>query len=88
MRKEVANYQDEQLKKAESYIKDLMQKADKLGQVQAGMKRFLRQSNTATIISKRQKRHNELVEAHGLDTSTEFDFDEKTIEESKGNNAV
>lgn len=72
------------MNRVELYITELTGKAEKLEQVQMKVKRFLHQSSTSTIVSKRQKRHDELVEAHNLDTSTECDCDEKMIDKNGG----
>lgn len=73
-----------QLNRVEVYITELTEKAETLEQTQAGVKRFLHQSSTSTIVSMRQKQHDELIEAHNLDTSAEFTNDERVLDKSGG----
>ena len=63
----------------EDYITDLTWKVEKLEQIQVDMKIFLRQSNTTTVVSERQQRHDTLTEAHMSDTVTRFDCDERVL---------
>ena len=67
------------MKKVEEYVTDLKRKAENLESIQPEVKRFLQESNTATIITEKETRDKELLEAHSLDTSTGFYYDEQTI---------
>ena len=68
----------------EDYITDLIQKVEKLELIQVDMKVFLKQSNTTTVISERQKRNDKLTKAHMIDTVTRFDCDERVLVENGG----
>lgn len=49
------------------------------------MKMFLKENNTATIVTERQTKQNELLQAQSLDTTTNFDCEEKSLVENGGN---
>ena len=68
----------------EDYITDLIQKVEKLEQIQVDMKVFLKQSNTTTVISERQQRNDKLTKAHMIDTVTKFDCDERVLGDNGG----
>ena len=68
----------------EDYITDLIQKVEKLELIQVDMKVFLKQSNTTTVISERQKRNDKLTKAHMIDTVTRFDCDERVLGKNGG----
>ena len=79
LKQDIGNYRENCLKKVEEYVTDLKRKAENLESIQPEVKRFLRESNTATIISEKETRDKEFLEAHSLDTSTGFHYDEQTI---------
>ena len=84
LKQEVEDYRMTRLEKVEQYVIDLKEKAEELEIIQEVVKRFLRESSTATIITKRRTRDEELLGAHSLDTSTKFNCYEKALVKNGG----
>lgn len=72
------------MEKVEQYVIDLRRKAEELESNQEVVKKFLRESNTATMIMERRIRDEEFIEAHGLDTSTPLHCVEQAIIKNGG----
>ena len=81
LKQEITDYQENRLAKAEDYIADLRTKADKLGSIQLDLKRVLRESHTATLITEKEARNEEIL---SLDTTTGFDCAEKGLNKNGG----
>ena len=81
LKQEITDYQENRLAKVEDYITDLRIKADKLGTIQSELKRSLRESHTATLITEKEARNEEIL---SLDTTSGFDCAEKGLNENGG----
>ena len=81
LKQEITDYQENRLAKVEDYITDLRIKADKLGTIQSELKRSLRESHTATLITEKEARNEESL---SLDTTSGFDCAEKGLNENGG----
>ena len=84
MKREIADYRSDRLKRVEEYITDLTKKADTLENIQLEIRQFLKDSHTATIITEKECKSGELLKAHGLNTAAKFDYDEQTLIKNGG----
>ena len=81
LKQEITDYQENRLEKVEDFITDLRTKADNLGSIQSHLKRVLRESHTATLITEKKARNEEIS---SLDTTSGFDCAEKGLNENGG----
>ena len=84
MKRDIADYRSDRLKRVEEYIIDLTKKADTLENIQLEIRQFLKDSHTATIITEKECKSGELLKAHGLNTTAKFDYDEQTLIKNGG----
>lgn len=80
LKKTIAGYQEDEMVKAQAYIKSLLYKVDSLESTQVSISSFLRISHITSVAREKTQLRSQLASKTLLDTSTEFAYQEFKME--------